>query len=793
MNFWTKLAGIILRNKISFILFIIITTGFFASQWKNVKISYTQKGILPDDDPYAVEYSAFRKIFPGENNLILIGIKDSQLFTKEKLNAWNELSNKLLSYDEVAQVVSVGNLKVLQKDTTQRKFVLQKLLSKPVKTDAEAQAVKSKLFDSLPFYDGLVYNKNSGAVQTLVLLHPEIIRSKKRFDFIHNKLVPLLNTYKNQRNLDLKTSGLIYIKTLNAKVLQGEMPFFIGLSLLVSGLLILFFFRTGSPIIISLGIVSIGVMWSFGIMGLLGYQITILTAIIPPLVIVIGVPNAIFLINKYQQEIQLHGNQAKSLQRVVSKTGNAILMTNLTTAIGFGTFVIVNNNLLREFGIVASMSILGIFILSILIIPIAYSYRKIPKDKHLKHLNKKGVTKSIDWLIRTVRNRQRTIFGIALILMIISMIGVNKIRVSGSMLADLPKGTQFYKDIKFFEKEFGGILPLEFVIDTKRKKGAYKIGTLKRVQKFQEQISDLPSLSKPVSLVNLVKYTKQAFYNGDPKYYQLPSIHEKNFILSYLKNSKGNANLLQSYTDSTQQYLRITTFMKDIETEEMEQVEQYLELKQHKLFPDKKYEVSMTGQAKLFLKGTHYLIDNLALSLGFAIFLIFIFITWMFKGSIKMAVISLVPNLLPLLITAGAMGYFSIPLKPSTILIFSIAFGISVDDTIHYLAKLRQELQYHKGQVKRSVYKALRETGLSMFYTSIVLFFGFSSFLFSSYGGTKALGGLISFTLLVAMFSNLLLLPALVLFMDDIFKNKKNYSAPVNLEIYPKDKDEANE
>jgi predicted RND superfamily exporter protein len=458
-------------------------------------------------------------------------------------------------------------------------------------------------------------------------------------------------------------------------------------------------------------------------------------------------------------------------------------MTNVTTAIVFGTFVIVNNDLLRQFGVVAALSILSIFFLSIILIPIIYSYAPSPKSKHLKHHKKTWINRFIDWLIDTVRHRQKTVFGVAILLMILSLIGTTKMRVSGSMLADFPKNQDFYKDIQFFEQEFGGILPLEFMIDTKRKKGALKLSTLKRMDRFQEEIADLPELSKPVSLVNLVKYIKQAFYNGDPDYYQLPSSQEKNFILPYLKNSVGKTHLLQSYTDSLQRYLRITTYMKDIETNKMEQVENYLSLKEHKYFPDKKYDVLMTGQAKLYLKGTHYLIDNLIISLGLAILLIFVFIAWMFGGSLKMAFISLIPNLLPLLITAGLMGFLGIPLKPSTILIFSIAFGISVDDTIHYLAKLRHELRLHKGKVKRSVYKALKETGISMFYTSVVLFFGFSTFLLSSYGGTKALGGLISLTLLMAMFSNLLLLPALVIFMDNIFKNRKNYKN--NLDIYP--------
>ncbi len=761
------------------------------NQWKNVKISYTQKSILPETSEYVKEYKRFKSKFPNDNNIILIGVKDSLLFTKDKLNKWNSFSAEIEKFDEIEGVISINNLKILKKDTLNKVFVFSKLLSKTIKSDKEADNIKKKLFDSLPFYKNIIYNKNSGAVQMIISLKKDIVESKKRVDFIKNKLIPVIKKYKKSSFPNLHTSGLIYIKTLDSQIIKNEIPLFLGLTLFIAAVILLFFFRSFSPMIISLSIVSIAVAWTFGFMGLLNYQISILTAIVPPLVIVIGVPNAIFLINKYQQEIKNHGNQAKSLQRLISKTGNAILMTNLTTAIGFGTFVVVNNKLLKEFGIIASLSILSIFVLSILIIPITYSYKKIPKEKYLKHLSQNWTKKFINWLVDTVRNKYQIIFGIVVLLIIISMIGASKIKVSGSILADLPKNQDFYHDIKFFENEFGGILPLEIMIDTKRKKSAYKDRNLRKTDALQQNIEDIHELSTPVSLVNLVKYLKQTFYNNDPKYYQLPSRNERAFILSYLKKTGNQPGFITSFTDSTHQVLRVTTYMKDIETDKMEKIEDYLSLKTDKLFPKDKYDVIVTGKAKLFLKGTHYLIKNLVISLGLAILLIFLFIAWMFRWSMKMAVISIIPNLLPLLITAGLMGFFGIPLKPSTILIFSIAFGISVDDTIHYLAKLRQELRHHKGKVRRSVYKALRETGLSMFYTSIVLFFGFSAFLWSSYGGTKALGGLISFTLLVAMFSNLLLLPALVLFLDKFFKNKEDYEAP-ELVIYPEDDESEN-
>ncbi|HSM64563.1 MAG TPA: MMPL family transporter, partial [Gillisia sp.] len=515
----------------------------------------------------------------------------------------------------------------------------------------------------------------------------------------------------------------------------------------------------------------------FGVIGLLHYKITILTALIPPLIIVIGIPNCIFLINKYQQEIKKHGNQAKSLQRVITKVGNATLLTNLTTASGFATFILTDSQLLREFGVVASINIIAIFVLSLLIIPIIYSYLKPPRDRHLKHLTKKWIGGLVDWMENMVRNHRIAIYITSVSLLVASIIGIYTIKISGSILEDMPQNTAFYKDVKFFESEFDGVMPLEILIDTKRPKGVMKLSTLKRMNDLENFIQDIPELSKPISVNRLVKYSKQAYYNGNPKYYQLPSSQERNFIMPYAKSLSSEGGLMQSYVDSTGQYARITTFMKDVGTEKMEEIENDLLPQIKKIFPEDRYNVSLTGKALLFQKGTNYLVRNLIISLGLAIILIAGLMAWMFR-SFRMIIISLVPNLLPLLVTAGMMGFLGVPIKPSTILVFSIAFGISVDDTIHFLAKYRQELKAHNWKIKRSVYAALRETGVSMFYTSIVLFFGFSVFMISSFGGTVALGGLVSATLLFAMLANLLLLPSLLLSLERSIANKKVLKEP---------------
>jgi predicted RND superfamily exporter protein len=564
---------------------------------------------------------------------------------------------------------------------------------------------------------------------------------------------------------------------MNAKSIKDEIGTFVGLAFGVTALIFFLFFRSFRTTLIAMFTVSVGVLWAFGIIGAFQYEVTVLTALIPPLIIVIGVPNAIFLINKYQNEIKLHGNQAKSLQRVISKIGNATLMTNITTASGFATFIFTKSQILKEFGIIASVNIMSIFLLSLLLIPIIYSFMPIPNDKHLRHLEKKWIEKIVKYLENIVRYHRFAVYATTVVIIMVSMIGIYMIHVSGSLIDDMPKDKPFYKDIVFFENEFGGIMPLEIMIDTKKKKGVTSLATLKRMEKLDETIDEIPQLSKSISILNLVKYSKQAFYNGNPKYYKLPTSQEKNFILSYTKNSNTNSDLLKNFVDSTGRYARITTFMKDIGTNKMSRIEERLEQRVHKVFPKNKYDVTFTGKALLFLKGTKYLTKNLIISLSLAIFLIAVFMASIFR-SFRMILISIIPNMLPLLITAGIMGYIGVPIKPSTILVFSIAFGISVDDTIHFLVKYRQELEVNNWKIKKSVYKALRETGVSMFYTSIVLFFGFLVFTASSFGGTIALGGLVSITLLFAMVSNLVLLPSLLLSLEQNIANKAVLKEP---------------
>lgn len=777
LGFWELIARVVLRNRILMLSIIAVITVFLAMQWKNIHFTHTEANMLPDDNIVNVEYNAFLSKFGEEGNLIIIGVKDKTFFTPKAYAAWAKLMNTLNEDKAVDLVISINNLKKLQKNDSLQKFELVPFVDQSKTTnEAYLEKIKKELFNDLPFYEGLLFNKRSGTIRSAIYLDKKIVNTPTRNDFITHKLVPAVEAFEKETNIDLRVSGMPYIRTLNAATIISEIGLFIGASLLVTSLLFFFFFRSFRATLISIIIVIIGVMWSFGFLGLLNYEITVLTALVPSLIIVIGIPNCIFLTNKYHQEYKVHRNKAKALQRVTTKVGMATLMTNLTTAIGFFTFITSNNKLLIEFGNVTSINIMALFFLCIIVIPIFHSYIPAPKDRHIEHLDRGYVKAFMDWILRNVKESRFSIYSVAISLLVISIIGIYKMRISGSIIEDMPKKAPFFKDILFFEKEFDGVMPLEIMIDTKHKKGVMKLSTLKRMEELETAIDEIPELSKPLSVVNLVKYSKQAYYNGNPNYYELPNSQEQAFILSYAKNATKNTtgDLMKSYVDKTGQFARITTFMRDDNGGVMPIVEAEIRQKADKIFPPDRYNVVITGKALVFQKGTGYLLDNLLSSLVFAFFLTALLIGFMFR-SFKMILVSIIPNLLPLMLTAGIMGYFDIPLKPSTILVFGIAFGLSVDDTVRFLAQYREELKKNDWKIRKSVYATFNDAGLSMFYTSIVLFFGFSVFMLSSFGGTIALGGLVSLTLLFGMLSNLMLLPALVLTLNKTLANEQEF------------------
>ncbi len=752
-----------------------------AYQGRFVKVSFKFSRLLPKDDPAQIDYDDFRERFNQVGNTIVLAIDSFDVFQHGNYSQWQHLHDKLNHIPGV-----IGTLSPINALNLKRNDSLQELYYQSINPDLRGGMLDSirKVFHSLPFYEGLLLSEDGQVPLMLVQLDPDQL-----YDENIIRIVEAIKTFVQAAEAgmhrDIKISGLPHIRMANTKKVSGEIFLLVGLALLVTALILYIFLRSFRAMMISIAVVILGVFWSFGLISVLDYEISMLSSLIPSLVIVIGVPNCIFLINKYHSEYKEHGNRVKALQRVIRKIGAATLMTNATTAMGFASLILTNSTILKQFGVVASINIMMVFVISIILIPVYYSFSRPPKQRHYKHLEKRWIKGFIDWLIHTSMYHRPYVYGALAILAIIAAFGIRQIETTGNLSEEFKKSDPIYQDLKFLEARFGGVVPLEVVIDTKKPRGAYKSATLKRMDRWQKEMQEVPGLSRALSIVDGLKFAKQAYYRGEAEFYALPNSQERNFIYSYIPRNQDRENqMLSTLVDSTGRYARISMQVRDMGKEESEYLQKALDKSNAEHFPTERYDIKVTGAWMVFQKGTTYLIKNLALSLGLAIAVIALVMAFIFR-SFAMVLVSLIPNLFPLIMTGAIMGYFGIPLKPSTILVFSVAFGISIDDTIHFLAKYRQELKLTNYNIGQSVIMAVRETGVSMFYTSIVLFFGFSVFTASSFGGIVALGILVSITLIIAMIGNLLLLPTLLLSFEKLIISK-SFTEPY-ITIYGED------
>jgi predicted RND superfamily exporter protein len=843
---WFKLAQFILRNRIlilSIIFSLTVVMGYFALT--NIKLDNKYGTMLPKNSPNKQDYELLKKSFGGSESLLIFAIESKDLYKKEKFQAWYDLGEKISEFDAVDSVLSEAKLYEVKKDVINEKFYFDAIVKSRPTSQVEVDSLRKKI-EANPVYDGILYNEDHSTSLMMIFINETIMQDMKKAQVLF-EIEAEAKKFEDRLGM-IRMSGMPHIRVSVGEKLKGELGLFIFLSIGVTSLLLYFFFRSIKIVLIANTVVFIGVIWSLGSIGALNYDLSVLMVLIPPLIIVISIPNCIFLINKFHQEIKDHGNKARALTRVIQKIGNATFLTNFTTALGFSTFIFTNSERLSEFGFIASMNIMAVFLLSICILPIILSYSKIPKPKHLDHLEKQWLKYTVGKIETISTNKRKWVLGVCISIVVISIIGISQIKATGNITGDLPTDDQITRDVVYLQEEFGGSVPFDVLLDTKKENSFYN--RFEEIEAAQAYLATYNSFSKSLSIADAIKLANMAFSNGDPTKFELPSDAKLRMIGKYVENSVGGADGTNGFLDSTRRITRITAQMRDLGSYEIKSLldsirPAFIDI----INPDKKFNDSLfsiistqsgaekdgnlnilyqnspsvlndltsiysngneeladkflnddaliytyhdkpgfndslssaislnewnvifTGTAIVASYGTLYLVNNLLSSLLIAITVIGLLMALLFR-SWRMVLVSLIPNFIPLFVTAGVMGFAGIPIKPSTLLVFSIAFGISVDDTIHFLAKFRQELKLHEHDLKRCILVALRETGGSMIYTSIVLFFGFLTFSFSQFGGTKALGVLISLTLFVAMLANLVILPSLLLYMEKKISNK---------------------
>lgn len=754
---WFRFSGFILGYKKLILLLFIAITFFWGLQATHVKLAFNPGKILPTTDSTYLNYIKFKQKFGEDGTVMVLGIKTKRLFKKDFFNDWSKLTANLEKIKGVNKVLSISNFKVIGKDTIHKKFINFPFFKSQIKSQIELDSLKMQL-KNLPFYKGILFNTDLDATIIAITFNEQILQTKEKISVI-NKVYELSQDFAKREKVAVHASGLPYIKTVLRTLVAKEFVLFLGLSILISALILSFFFRKWSAIFFPILFVICGVVWSVGLMATLGYQITLLTGVIPPLMVIIGIPNCILILNKYHAELNKSVRKSIAIKTTIEKIALTTFIANLTTAIGFGVLYFTNSDVLKEFGITAAIGVMFTWLICLCLLPILCSYLKTPKNIDLK-------IKIFDRFLLAINNyvlhQRKYIYYTVGALTILAIAGISQIKVNGFVVDDLPKDNVVYQDLRFFENTFGGVLPLEINIDTKKKNGIVGLTNINKMDKLERLVNAYPQIGNSISLTNALKYSSQVFYNNQPSFYRIPNEMEKNFILLYAANAGKNQNITKGLIDQNRQVSRITFQMKDIGSEKMNQFLEALKPRIDSIFNPDRYQVILTGPVVLYVKGTNYLVKNLRDSLLLAIFLIGLIMWILFRG-FKMVVISLLPNLIPLMITAGVMGLLGIPLKPSTILIFSIALGIASDQTIYFLTRYRQELAKNPKNPILTISETIKETGLSMVYTAIILFFGFGVFAFSSFDGTIALGTLLAFTLVLAMLFNLIFLPSLLI------------------------------
>jgi hypothetical protein len=865
---WKKIADFILRNRFFIVGLITLITVFFAYHaFTGLKLENKYGIVLPKNSPTTENYKKFKALFGEDGGALIIGIQTDSLYTEENFLKWKELGDSILQFDGVESVVSEATLFSIRNDTSAAKFEINRIFSDITYQEKSIDSIRREIKQN-PLYNGLLYSEKGNVSLMMVAIDETFLSDKIKMNVVLD-IEKLSQKYEVNFG-KIHFAGLPHLRVQISKRILGEMIFFVGLSLLVTSCLLFLFFRSFRVVLICLIVVCIAVIWSLGTVAFLEFRLSSLMALLPALMIVIGVPNCIFLMTKFHQEMKDHGNKVKALSLVIQKIGTATFLTNFTTAIGFLTFAFTNSNHLMQFGIVASTNIMMVFLLSLCILPTLTSFFNPPKARHLKHLDRKFAVGMLNFIVEIVQKRRKLIYFISIIIVLISLYGLTKIKLTGNITSDLPKEDSIYKDVKFMEKHFGGAIPFEMLISYKESGRLMTKSTLTKVAEIQDLLQNDSLFSRSISPVDFVKLINMSYYGNNPDKYTLIANRDRLRLKKYVdnlavSNINGGGFSLKDLVDTTTCTIRIRCQMKDIgsievhdkvnnlkiqvdeilnptkrEIERLYKISKASNQKKRSNYIDSIFEanssiasgvgaiyaqkypkletqfsnnpdfirryysqkdflpnlrkainreyfdVIYTGVSVVASDGTRYLVNNLISSLIFAIICIGVLMALLFR-SWRMVLISMIPNIIPLIVTAGIMGFFGIPLKPSTLLIFSIAFGISIDDTIHFLSKYRQELKNKNWDLKSCILIAIRESGLGMFYTSIVLFCGFSVFAFSQFGGTQALGILISITLLVAMVNNLVLLPALLLSMDKLITTK-SFKEPY-FEAYNEDSD----
>ncbi len=730
---------------------IAIITAAAMGTASRVQFDFTIENLFPENDPEVDAYFEFREEFEREDDLISLAYDAGDPFSRENLLSTRMLTEAFSKIEGISEVTSLTNVELFEPGEN---LVMAAVYRTVPGTQDSLDLLKGRVMSSQLLTDNLV--SSDGKTAAFILeLDDDVNNHEGR-----ERVIKVMGEISASTAWKWYEAGIPILRTRYVQYMLDDYGrFFVPVTIVLFGILFLLF-RTLRGVLLPFSAVLIADFWALGIMGALGLTINIVTYIVPTLVLIIGVADSIHILVKFHEELIRGRDKREAIRITVQKIGSAIMLTSVTTSVGFLSLVSTNITMIREFGAIVAVAVIFAFIVSITFIPAMLVILKMPSEAKLQRVTRSLRHRFLKWVVSMNNRHQTPIVVVSSLLVFTFIFYAMKIDPHSSLMEDLTSGNRLYDDMTFMEERMGSVLPFEVIITASSDDGPMEDGikapeNLHAIAKLQEKLSSFPEIGKTISAVDYLKEMNQAFHESDPAFYAIPASRE--MVAQYIFLQEEQFETLANFDYSS---ARLAGRIADVTSRRAQEITDEVMLWCKKNLPSS-LDVRLTGTTLMALKINQYLVTNLVVSFLIAFGVIFVSM-WVLFRSVKLAAISMIPNFIPLLFMAGVMGFFHIKLRPTTAMTFAIAFGIAVDDTIHYLARFRQELFAHGGHYREANELTLLTTGKAIISTSLILSAGFLIMVSSNFLPSRDFGFLSAVTMLGALLGDLFFLPAVL-------------------------------
>ena len=719
-------------------------------------MDFSIEQLFSQNDPVISRYLNFREEFDGVDNRIFLLYESDDPFSYNNLLKNKKMVHAFENIEGINKVTSLTNIDLF---TDGGEYLLSPVYEYIPQSIDSLENAKERILNSKLLTNYLI--SSDGKIASIVLEVSDIYNEHDS----RESIVRQIDELQLGTDWTWHQTGLPIIRTRYVQYMIADNITFLFPVLIMLIFLLTILFRSLVGLVLPLIVVLLTIIWTLGFMTASGITINIISYIIPTLLMVVGISDSVHFLVKYYNTLYLVGNKKEALTQTLQKIGTAIFLTSITTAIGFGALSMVNIEIVKEFGIFTALGVFFAFIITVLFIPSTLMLlSKTPKTK-LDAYSRGYRVKVVNRLILIVRNHPKIIILTGIMITIIGLFGALQINPHSKLLDDLRPGNALLEDMRLAENKMGSVLPVEIIIsidENNNFQDIQDIAVISFADDLATYISKIPEIGKVVSVSDYLKAINQAMNEGTKSFYSLPSSREVISQYMLLYDSEFNSLINSDLTK-----LRVAAQIKDIDSRRSAEIEKEINTYIDTVIPNG-MTAEVTGTAFLALRTNNYLVKNLLASFLVALIIITFLMVILFR-SIKMAFISILPNIIPMMVMAAVLGFLQIPLRPATAMTFAVAFGIAVDDTLHYLIRYRMELSnQHYRQANDST---MLGTGIAMMSTTAILSAGFLVLTLSTFTPTVEFGMLSVITIITALIGDLTFLPALLSQIKPKIKN----------------------